>query len=88
MHAAVVKFRIEDPRSARGELENRVLPVISRAPGFIAAYWTRKESNGFGMTIWESEEDAEAAAEEIRAVSLQGSSLDDVEVREVLGAHA
>lgn len=87
MYAAVVKVTIENPESATRELNERLVPRISEAPGFVAGYWTRKENTGLSMTIWDSEDEAQALAERMRGMAPEGVTVDDVELREVV-AHA
>jgi hypothetical protein len=89
MHAVVVRVTIHDGRAAKGMLDEEIVPMVSRAPGFVAGYWTRSDEGGDGMAmiVFDSEEAANGAASGLRegppanseAVSLQG-----VDVREVV----
>jgi hypothetical protein len=63
------------------------VPGISQAPGFVAGYWTRKGDNGLSMVIFESEESAKSASEQVPSMIPEAVTLDGVEVREVV-AHA
>lgn len=83
MHAVVVSVTINDEGSATEVLQSQVVPRVSGAPGFVAGYWTRKDNSGLSMTIWESEEAANAGAEMANAVAPEGVTVDNVEVREV-----
>jgi hypothetical protein len=87
MHAVVVKVTINDLEPAEAALRDEVVPRVSQAPGFVAAYWTRKDNGGLSMAIFESEEAARQASEQVRAGVPEAVTLDDVEVREVV-AHA
>jgi heme-degrading monooxygenase HmoA len=87
MYAVVTKVTIEDPESATQNLRDQVVPGVAQAPGFVAGYWTRKENGGLGMTIWESEDAAQAASDQVRGMAPAGVTIDDVELREVV-AHA
>jgi heme-degrading monooxygenase HmoA len=84
MHAVVVKVNIEDAEGSANALREQVVPRISEAPGFVAGYWTRKGNTGLSMSIWESEEAASSASEQVRSVAPSGVTVEDVEVREVV----
>lgn len=87
MHAVVVRVSITEEGAALAALRDEVVPQVSRAPGFIAGYWTRKDNTGLSMVVFESEEAARAASERIPGIVPEGVTLEDVEVREVV-AHA
>jgi hypothetical protein len=88
MHAVVVRVSISDFESARKGLREQVVPRASQAPGFVAGYWTRADdgSNGLSMVVFESEDNARAAAEMIREGGgrPEGVTLEGIEVREVV----
>ena len=86
MHAVVVRVKIDDFETARKGLEERVVPGVSQAPGFVAGYWTRSEdgNKGMSMVLFDSEESARSATEMIRNAATDGVTLEDVEVREVV----
>ena len=87
MHAVVVKVNIHDFDTAREGLVTEVVPRVSQAPGFVAGYWTRSDdsTNGLGMVVFESEENARAAASMIESQAPdEGVTLEGVEVREVV----
>jgi hypothetical protein len=86
MHAVVVRVTINDPESSESALREQVVPRISQAPGFIAAYWTRKDNNGLSMSVWQSEDAAQKASEIVRSVAPDGVSVESVEVREVVAS--
>lgn len=87
MHAVVVRVRINDEQAAQDALQEQVVPQVSQAPGFVAGYWTRKGNTGLSMVIFESEEAATRASEQVRGAVPDAVTLEDVEVREV-AAHA
>lgn len=87
MHAVVVKVNVSSPDAALSALREQVVPRVSQAPGFVSGYWTRKGSTGLSMVIFESEEGAQAASEQIPGMVPEEVTLEDVEVREVV-AHA
>ena len=64
-----------------------MVPGVSQAPGFVAGYWTRHESRGVGMIVFESEEAAQAMGERFPSMVPDMVSLEQVEVLEVV-AHA
>ena len=81
MHALVVRVSINDPEQATAALREQVVPRVSQAPGFVAGYWTRKDNTGLSMIVFESEEAAQAASEQIPSgmpdsVTLDRRSLD------------
>ena len=88
MHAIVVRVSISDFESAQKGLEEKVVPRVSQAPGFVAGYWTRSEdkSNGQSMLVFESEDAARAVEERIRADVPEGVTVEGAEVREVVAS--
>ena len=88
MHAIVVKVSISDSESAQKGLEEKVVPRVSQAPGFVAGYWTRSgdKSNGQSMLVFESEDAARAVEERIRADVPEGVTVESAEVREVVAS--
>jgi hypothetical protein len=84
MHAVVVRVTIKDEDPATEVLREEVVPRASQAPGFVAGYWTRKDDKGLSMIVFESEQDANGAAEAVRGGVPDAVTLDDVEVREVV----
>jgi hypothetical protein len=87
MHAVVVRVSINDFDRARQFLTERVVPGASQAPGFVAGYWTRSEDGraGLSMIVFESEENARAAAQMIESQEMdEGVTLEGTEVREVV----
>jgi hypothetical protein len=93
MHALVTRVTIHNADHTREMLNSQVVPAVSGAPGFKTGYWTwlpdGGEVNGLAMMIFESEEQARAAGDRIRAVAAEGAddvTLDSVEVREVVAS--
>lgn len=87
MHAVIVRVNIDDEESAESTLREQVVPRASQSPGFVSGYWTRNGNTGLSMVVFESEDAARAASEQGRSMALQGVTVEDVEVREVV-AHA
>lgn len=89
MHAVVVRVTIQDFETAHKGLMDQVVPAVSQAPGFVAGYWSAADdrSNGLGLIVFESEDNARAAAGMIESQGPdEGVSLDGVEVREVVAS--
>ena len=89
MHAVVVRVNIGDPGTAEQGLREEVVPRVSKAPGFVAGYWTRSDdgTNGVSMLVFDSEEAARQSAEFLQgtdAIRPETVTLESVEVREVL----
>lgn len=90
MHALVTRVTIHDADRTREMLNSQVVPGVSGAPGFQAGYWTWSSDgkDGVAMMIFDSEENARAAGDRVRAAaeSSDDVTLDDVEVREVVAS--
>ena len=84
MHAVVIRVNIKDPEGATTALREQVVPRVKQAPGFVAGYWTRKDNTGLSMVVFESEEAAQAASEQIPSGMPDAVDLEGVEVREVV----
>jgi hypothetical protein len=83
MHAVVAKVTINDEEPAMKHLREQVVPGVSRAPGFVAGYWTRKDNTGLSMVVFESEEAAKEMSERVQSMVPDTVRLEAVEVREV-----
>ena len=88
MHAVLVKVSIDDAVDSVKELKETVVPRISRAPGFVAGYWTRSDdgSNGLSILVFESEDAARTAADRFRGGTIipETVTVSRIEVREVI----
>jgi heme-degrading monooxygenase HmoA len=84
MHGVIVKVTIKDEDVAEKALQEQVVPRVSQAPGFVTGYWLRKDNSGMSVIIFESEDAARAASEQIESPAPDAVTLDDVEVREVV----
>jgi hypothetical protein len=84
MHAVVVRVSIKDPEGATTELKENVVPRVSEAPGFVAGYWTRKDQTGLSMIVFEDEDAAKGASDQIPSMIPDTVELQDVELREVV----
>lgn len=88
MYAVVVRVTISNADPAREVLTTQVVPRVAAAPGFQAGYWTSDEgqTNGLSMVIFDSEENARAAADRVPQMVTGDVSLDSVDVREVIAS--
>jgi hypothetical protein len=88
MHAVVVKVNIQDRDVATKFLRETIVPRVSQAPGFVAGYWMSLEGGdqGNSVIVFESEDAARAAADQIRenVGANPGVTLDAVTVGEVV----
>lgn len=88
MHAVVVDVSISDPEQAQQELRERVVPMVSQAPGFVSGFWMEAgDAKGHSVVIFESEEAANRMAEQVRSNAPSAVTIDSAEVRAVV-AHA
>ena len=86
MHAVVIRVTIADPENAQAELRDKVVPMVSQAPGFVAGYWTRKDNSGMSMVVFDSEDAAKSAAERIPSGIPDSVQLEDIDIREVVAS--
>ena len=85
MHAVLVRVTINDEEQARKALAEEVVPRVRQAPGLVAGYWVRLDGDqGRSIIVFDSEEDAQAAAENVRGMSFEFVTLNSVDVHEVV----
>jgi hypothetical protein len=86
MHAVVIQVSIQDFDAGRKMLEERIVPTVKGAPGFVAGYWTRSEDDrGLSMIVMDSEGNARDLAEMVRSAPPdEGVTLESMDVREVV----
>ena len=85
MHAVLVRVTINDPEQATKVLREEVVPRVRQAPGLVAGYWVRLDENqGRSIVVFESEEAANAAADQVRETSFEFVTLNSVDVHEVV----
>jgi len=71
---------------AQSALEQEVVPGVSQLPGFVAGYWLEpRDGHGWSTVIFDSEEAARRAAENVRVP--EAVRLERVDARAVI-AHA
>jgi hypothetical protein len=88
MHAVVTKVSVTDGETATKNLREQIVPRVAEAQGLVAAYWVRLEGGdeGNSVIVLESEDQARAVADQIRAgvEANPGVTLNDVSVGEVV----
>jgi hypothetical protein len=85
MHAVMVRVTINDEAQARKALDEEVVPRVRQAQGLVAGYWVRLGGDqGRSIIVFESEEAAQAAAENVRGMTFEFVTLDSVDVHEVV----
>jgi hypothetical protein len=88
MHAVVVRASIGDAETAETGLREQVMPAVSSARCFVAAYWTRSSDRGnwLSMLVFESEDAAQTTAERFRGRTIVPDTVEvsRIEVREVV----
>ena len=77
---------MNDREEAEKRLREQTVPRVSQLPGVVAGYWTRSDGpDGLSMVVFESEDAARAAADQVpQMVSLSRSLSSSVDVREVV----
>jgi hypothetical protein len=88
MHAVVFNVTIPDQPAAEAELRELV-PRVSSAPGFVAAYWVALAGGkGVSIAVFDSEASAQAVAGMADAPGAPSAvTVDSIEVGTVV-AHA
>jgi hypothetical protein len=87
MHAVVTTATVHDLDRGRKFLQEQVIPELRQAPGFVSAQWVLRPGNkGAGMLTFESEEAAQAVAEQVRSEPPPDDvvTIETVEVGEVV----
>jgi len=87
MHAVVVKVTVNDREAAEKRLREEIVPRVSQLPGVVAGYWTRSDGpDGLSMVVFESEDAARTAADQVPQMATEAVTLESVEVREVVAS--
>jgi hypothetical protein len=85
MHAVLVRVTINDLEQATRVLNEDVVPQVRQAPGLVAGYWVRLDNeHGRSIIVFETEEAANAAAEQVRGRPTEFVTIDSVDVLEVV----
>ena len=87
MHATVVHVNIHDQVEAKRSLDQEFLPMLRTAPGFVGAYFVAvDDTHGVSIQVFESEEQAKAAAPPETGPGMGGIELDTLQFGDVIGA--
>ena len=86
MHAVIVRVSISDVEAATRYLNERIVPGISQAAGFVTGHWMQWDDNtqGAAMMIFESEDAANQAKEMIQPPPDNSASIERIAVGEVV----
>ena len=88
MHAVVASVSIEPGRAeeATEHLQSTVVPRVKEVPGVVSGYWTRSSDgeHGTAMVVFETEDAARAAADQVPNMAPEYVHFDSIEVREVV----
>jgi hypothetical protein len=87
MNAVVVKSTVNDDEQGRTFLREVAIPRIKQAPGFVSGAWVKLGgTDGTSMLIFESEEAARGAVEQLRQNPPPSSAvtINSVEIGEVV----
>ena len=88
MHAVLIEVDTSgqpDPQAGLSALREHIVPASSNAPGFRAGYWLRPldDAKGTSLAVFDTEENATAAALAVGASPMPGVTVVRSEVREV-----
>jgi hypothetical protein len=89
MYAAVLRASIPGGVNAARlkNLKEKIIPMVSAAPGFVAGYWTDAiDEKGLALVVFNDEASAKAAAPPAGSDMGEGVTIESVEFREVLGS--
>ncbi len=88
MHALVFRVTVHKREEAESFLRERIVPAVSQAAGFVAGYWVNVGgSEGTSLVVFESEDAARRAADQIGRPPADVVTIESLEVGEVV-AHA
>lgn len=86
MHAIVIHANISDLAEAKRGLGEEVIPMMKGAPGFLAAYFVAvDDTHGVSIQVFESEEQARAAAPP-EGAEAPGVTLGTIQFGAVIGS--
>ena len=87
MYAIVIHVSIQDQAAARNALEAMVIPMLKGAPGFVSATFVAlDDSHGTSIQVFETEEQARAAAPPAEGPGMDGVTLGTIEFGTVIAA--
>ncbi len=85
MYAVFARVRIDPGRydEALKSLHENIVPQVKGAPGFVRGTWFGDTEAGHGLTVFESEEQAQRVAGMITSAPDDPAQVEDVKVYEV-----
>jgi hypothetical protein len=87
MYAAVARVSISDFEAAKQGLKDQVVPGVSSTPGFVSGTWMHfPNGKGMSVSLFETEEKAQAFASQFQPPADAPVTLDGVEVAEVVAS--
>ena len=87
MHATVVHVNIHDQAEAKRALDQEFIPMLRGAPGFVGAYFVAvDDTHGVSIQVFETEEQAKAAAPPKTGPGMGGVKLETLQFGDVIGA--
>ena len=84
MHAVIVRAAIKQRDEAEKFLKEQIVPRLSNAPGFVRGSWVNLGDKGTSMIVFESEDAAREAADQIAEPPAEAAEIESVEVGEVV----
>jgi hypothetical protein len=89
MHAVVVDVSLANQPTEENfaALREQVVAGVKAAPGFVAGYWLEPvDRKGHSITVFETEEQARAAAPPVGPGPMPDVTIDKVEIRAVVAS--
>jgi hypothetical protein len=85
MYAVLVKVRIDPARhdEAISGLHDSVVPQVKSAPGFVRGTWFGDQEAGYGVVLFQSEEQARSMATTVASAPDDPVQVEEVRVYEV-----
>jgi hypothetical protein len=86
MHALIIDVSINDMTAAQSEL-GRLVPQVSSAPGFVAAYWVElDQGKGTSIAVFDSEANARAGVPPPGGTGSDAVTIERVELGAVIAS--
>lgn len=89
MHAALVSVHVEPAaqEAAQAMLGEQIVPMVAASPGFVAGYWLEpRDDVGLSVLVFDTEENARAAAPAVGPAPAPGATVKDVDFRAVIAS--
>jgi hypothetical protein len=85
MWALVIDVDIHDVAEAIEGVNERVIPMVREAPGFVGGYWIKlDDTHGTSVAVFETESQAQASVPPADAPMI-GVTLTNVKLGEIIG---